>query len=155
MLIAHLPAGYLTARAGGAKAGLLLWAALTGSVFPDFDMIWFLFVDQGTIHHHRYWVHAPGFWLILAALILPFLPKSARNAGLMFLAAALIHIVLDTHAGGIMWLWPLSDHLYTFVTVPATQANWVLSFIFHWTFLLELTVIAVAATMFFTRKATP
>lgn len=155
MLIAHLPAGYVTARAAGQRNGALLWAALIGSVFPDFDMIWFLFVDQGDIHHHKYWVHAPGFWLILAAVTLPFLPKTARNAGLMFLAAVLIHIALDTHAGGIMWLWPLSDHLYTFVIVPATQANWVLSFILHWTFLLELAVIAVAAVLFFTRKAVP
>ncbi len=155
MLIAHLPAGYITARAGGVSKGPLLWAALIGSVFPDFDMIWFLFVDQGAIHHHKYWVHVPGFWLIAAALVLPWLRPPARNAGLMFLAAVLIHIALDTHAGGIMWLWPLSDHLYTFVTVPATQSNWVLSFIFHWTFLLELAVIAVATVMFFTRKATP
>jgi inner membrane protein len=154
MLIAHLPAGYITARAGRVGKGPLLSAALIGSVFPDFDMIWFLFVDYGSVHHHKYWVHAPGFWLILAAVTLPFLPKAGRNAGLMFLAAVLVHIALDTHAGGIMWLWPLSDHLYTAVIVPATQANWVLSFIWHWTFLLELAVIAVAALLFFTRKAT-
>lgn len=155
MLIAHLPAGYLTARAGGASRGPLLWAALIGSVFPDFDMIWFLFVDQGSIHHHKYWVHAPGFWLILAAVILPFLSRPARRAGFMFLAAVMVHIALDTNAGGIMWLWPFSDHLYTFVTVPATQSNWVLSFMLHWTFLLELAVITLAAILLFTRKATP
>jgi inner membrane protein len=155
MLIAHLPAGYITARAGGVQTGPLLWAALIGSVFPDFDMIWFLFVDEGAIHHHKYWVHVPGFWLIAAAITLPFLPKAARNAGLMFLAAVLIHIVLDTHAGGIMWFWPLSDHLYTFVTVPATQANWVLSFMLHWTFMLEVAVITASLWLFLTRKAAP
>ncbi len=155
MLIAHLPAGYVTARASGVTKGPLLWAALIGSVFPDFDMIWFLFVDHGAIHHHKYWVHAPGFWLILAALILPWLGKPARNAGLIFLAAVLVHIVLDTHAGGIMWFWPLSDHLYTLIIVPATQANWVLSFILHWTFIIELAVIAIAAVLFFNRKTAP
>jgi inner membrane protein len=154
MLIAHLPAGYITARAAGQRDGPLLWAALIGSVFPDFDMIWFLFIDQGAIHHHKYWVHAPGFWLILGAILVPFLAKPARNVGLMFLAAIFIHIVLDTLAGGIMWLWPLSDHLYTFATVPATQANWVLSFMVHWTFLLEIGVIGVAAVLFLNRKAT-
>jgi inner membrane protein len=155
MLIAHLPAGYITARVAGQQRGPLLWAALIGSVFPDFDMIWFLFVDHGAVHHHKYWVHAPGFWVIFAAIILPFLAKPARNVAMMFVAAVLIHIALDTHAGGVMWLWPLSDHLYTVVTVPATQANWVLSFILHWTFLAELAVFAIAAVLFFTRKAAP
>ena len=67
MLIAHLPSGYLLGRGAGAK-GRLMAAALAGSVFPDLDMIWFHLVDHGAIHHHRYWMQAPGFWLIIAAL---------------------------------------------------------------------------------------
>jgi inner membrane protein len=155
MLIAHLPAGYLTARAGGVCNGPLLWAALLGSVFPDFDMIWFLFIDQGAIHHHKYWVHAPGFWLILGGLTLPFLRGTPRGAALIFLAAVLVHLLLDSIGGGIMWLWPLSDDLYSLVTVQPTHSHWVLSFMAHWTFWLELAVITVAASLYFTRKATP
>jgi inner membrane protein len=152
MLIAHLPAGYLTARAGGVDRGALLWATLLGSVFPDFDMIWFLFVDNGAIHHHRYWVHAPGFWLAVAAVTLPFLHGLWRRAALFFLAAIFVHLILDTLAGGIMWLWPLSDHLYALVTVPASHGHWVLSFMAHWTFWLELAVIALAGGLALTRR---
>jgi inner membrane protein len=154
MLIAHLPAGYLTARAAGQRQGPLLWAALLGSVFPDFDMIWFLFIDQGAIHHHKYWVHAPGFWLILGGLTLPFLRGTPRRAALMFLAAVMVHLILDSIGGGIMWLWPLSDHLYSLVTVQPTHGHWVLSFMAHWTFWLELGVIAMAGWLLLARRAT-
>jgi inner membrane protein len=153
MLIAHLPAGYLTARAAGQRQGALLWAALLGAVFPDFDMIWFLFIDQGAIHHHKYWVHAPGFWLILGGLTLPFLRGTPRRAALMFLAAVMGHLVLDSIRGGIMWLWPLSDDLYRLVTVQPTHSHWVLSFMAHWTFWLELAVIAVAGRLFIARRS--
>ncbi len=154
MLIGHLPVGYITARAAGQKSGLLMVAALIGSVFPDFDMIWFLFVDDRTVHHHRYWVHAPGFWIIVAALTLPFLRGRARVAGVIFVVSVLIHIMLDTIGGGIMWLWPLSDDLHQFVTVPATQANWVLSFMAHWTFTLELAVVILAGWLLAGQKRT-
>lgn len=153
MLIAHLPSGYIVARTSGAK-GLPFWAALAGSVFPDLDMIWFFFVDNGAIHHHRYWVHAPGFWAIIALATLPFLRGTMRQAAALFLVAIGVHMVLDSIGGGIMWLWPLSDHLYSLIEVPATQSNWVLSFIFHWSFAAELVVIGVALWLFLTRKAT-
>ena len=152
MLVAHLPSGYIVARAAGVRSGLPFWAALVGSVFPDFDMIWFLFVDQGAIHHHLYWVHAPGFWVIVAALTLPFLRGTIRQAALLFLAGIFVHLVLDSIGGGIMWLWPLSDRLYSLIEVPATQANWVLSFVLHWSFLAELAVIGLALWLYLTRK---
>jgi inner membrane protein len=153
MLIAHLPAGYITARAAGAQSGPVFWAALLGSVFPDFDMIWFLFTDQGSIHHYKYWVHAPGFWAFVAAVTLPFLKGIQRAAAIWFLIAILVHLVLDSIGGGIMWLWPLSDHLFTLIEVPATQSHWVLSFILHWTFVAEVAVIGFAVWLYLQRKS--
>lgn len=149
MIIAHLPAGYILARTTQNPRGPLLWAALIGSVFPDIDMLWFHLVDNGAIHHHRYWMHAPGFWLAIAAVAIIALRGPYRALAAMFTASVLLHLVLDTLAGGIMWLWPFSTRLFTLVTVPATQSHWVLSFVFHWTFLAELLLIAIALGLLF------
>jgi hypothetical protein len=120
---------------------LMLPAALIGAVLPDFDMLWFHFVDHGSIHHHRYWVHVPAFWAVVAALALPVLAFFARRClapAVMFFAALLLHMLLDSIGGGILWGAPFSDRLYTLVEVPASQPHWVLSFLLHWTFMLEL-----------------
>lgn len=153
MLIAHLPSGYLLARATAAK-GRLMGAALVGSVVPDLDMLWFHLVDHGPLHHHRYWVHAPGFWLILAVLALPLIrwraPALFAPASI-FLTAILLHLSLDSLGGGIMWGWPFSTRLHQLVTVPATHSHWVLSFLLHWTFLAELGITALAAFLWLKR----
>ena len=147
MIAAHLPAGYLQYRAMGRRGKAALSAALAGSMAPDLDMIWFHLVDHGTIHHHRYWPHIPAVWLgllALAALIWRVHPAPWVRWFMVFASACLVHMVLDTLAGGIMWLWPLDQHLYVWVTVPATRSHWVLSFLLHWTFLVELAIFAVA-----------
>ncbi|GHC45751.1 metal-dependent hydrolase [Neogemmobacter tilapiae] len=147
MILAHLPAGYLTGRAMGARRGLVLWAALLGGVFPDFDMFWFHLVDQGSVHHHRYPVHIPGFWALVALIALPLirLMRPALFApACAFLAAIAVHLVLDSVGGGILWLWPFNDQLYSLIKVPATQSHWVLSFIFHWSFLAEIAIVGSA-----------
>ena len=153
MLIAHLPSGYLLARATRAK-GQAFAAALLGSVAPDIDMIWFHLIDHGAIHHHKYWVHAPGFWAMIALVALPLirtLKPDLMGPALIFLAAITIHLILDSLGGGIMWLWPHSTHLYELVTVPATQSHWIWSFVLHWTFLAELVITATAAFLFLRR----
>jgi len=140
MLTAHLPSGYVLGRLAPAGRGLMV-AALIGAVLPDFDMLWFHFVDQGQIHHHRYWVHVPVFWAAITAVTLPVLGLWARRwlpMAVMFFAALLLHLLLDSISGGILWGAPFSDHLFALVEVPATQPHWVLSFLLHWTFLLEL-----------------
>jgi hypothetical protein len=116
-------------------------AALLGAVFPDFDMLFFHFVDGGRIHHHRYWVHIPVFWLVVAAVTLPVLARFGHAAtGLVFFAAVLLHLLLDSIGGGIMWLYPFNDTLYELVTVPATRSHWIWSFMLHWTFALEVMI---------------
>ncbi|MCB4457260.1 metal-dependent hydrolase [Leisingera sp. McT4-56] len=147
MLTAHLPSGYVLARLAPEGHRFLMPAALLGAVLPDFDMLWFHFIDDGSIHHHLYWVHVPAFWAAVAALTLPvlaFLARALLAPALMFFAALFLHMVLDTIGGGILWAAPFDSGLYTLVEVPAAQAHWVLSFLLHWTFLLELGVWALA-----------
>ena len=151
MILAHLPSGYLVGRALGVRRGPVMAAALIGSVFPDADMIWFYLVDEGRIHHHRYWVHAPGFWLGIAVLVLPVIGwrwTQARPAALAFFAAIAVHLVLDSVGGGIMWTWPLSTRLYSLIEVPANHGHWVISFLLHWSMLAELAILAAAGWIF-------
>lgn len=151
MLTAHLPSGYILARGVRRRLPWLMPAALIGAVLPDLDMLWFQFVDHGQWHHHRYWPHIPLIWLGIAAVSLPFLTYG-RATALVFFAAIFLHLMLDTISGGILWAWPFSDRLFSLVTIAPNRANWVLSFVLHWTFALELGLWAVALWLWSGRK---
>ena len=152
MFVAHLPSGYLLGRGllgrGAGARGPAMAAVLLGSVAPDFDMLWFHLVDHGRVHHHDYYSHIPGFWLLVALSVLAVL-RGLRPAWVtiaaMFFAGIVLHLVLDTLVGGIMWLWPFSDHLYSLAVVPARHDHWVISFILHWSFLAEIVLTLLAA----------
>lgn len=149
MLTAHLPAGYILSRAVKRSGGGVTAAILLGSVLPDLDLIWFYLIDDRAIHHHRYWVHAPGFWAIATVPLLAVASRLDLMAlALGLLAAIFLHILLDSVAGGVMWHWPISDTLFQMIDVPATRSHFILSFIFHWTFLLELAIWATALILF-------
>jgi len=146
MFIGHLPAGYLLAKLlepqgqMRIKRSKLWWAAaLGGSVFPDLDVLYFYLVDNARTLHHHYFTHLPAFWLCVS--LLGVWSSTTR----IFLVAVVSHLVLDTIAGGVLWLWPLSYSNVVFVDVPATHSWWVWNFIFHWTFLLELALWVAAA----------
>ena len=146
MITAHLPAGYITGRAF-ARSGPILWAALLGGIFPDLDLIWFYFIDNRALHHHHYWVHVPAFWATLAGVSLPIIACRVRRflpAVLGFFAAIALHLVLDTLAGDIKWLWPWSDDMVSLISVPASHPHWILNFILHPVFVAELAIWAVA-----------
>lgn len=146
MLTAHLPSGYILGHARPA-AGLMP-VALIGGVAPDVDMLFFYFVDHGAIHHHSYWVHIPFFWLCVATVALPLLAsRGYLRAGLVFFVAILMHLILDTIGGGIAWAAPFDMRLIEWVTVPATQSHWILSFLLHWTFALEMVIWAIAGAL--------
>jgi len=159
MLIAHLPAGYLLARrlaprlaAGPADVRRLMAVGLVASVFPDIDLVYFYLIDGRQTLHHDYWTHIPAFWpaATLAAAALLWLARMGIpwREFLVFLAGILLHLVLDTPAGGILWGWPVSLHRFMLVEVPARFDWWVWSFVLHWTFLAELGIVAWAAREF-------
>ncbi|HEX8213828.1 MAG TPA: metal-dependent hydrolase [Longimicrobium sp.] len=56
----------------------------------------------------------------------------------------LLHLVLDTVAGGIRWLSPFSDVELALTTVRARYDPWVLNFVLHRTFALELALVVAA-----------
>ena len=153
MSSAQLPSGYVLSRAlsGGQAVAI---AAIAGALVPDLDLIWFYTVDARAIHHHRYWVHAPTFALVVSALALG-LGKALRPGLtpiiLAFAIGWLLHIALDSIAGGIMWLWPVSDTLFALIEVPATYSHFLISFLLHPSFLLELAVWVVALWLWFRR----
>lgn len=150
MITAHLPAGYLTGRAM-APSGLVLWAAVLGGILPDLDLIWFYLIDNRAFHHHRYWVHIPGFWAMVATLCLPLARYVAPRwfwPTLAFFAAIFIHLCLDSISGGIAWLWPVSGTLFYLIEVPARQNHWVLNFILHPVFLLEILIWLIALWLY-------
>ncbi|TIL70163.1 MAG: metal-dependent hydrolase, partial [Mesorhizobium sp.] len=68
-----------------------------------------------------------------------------------FFAAAMIHMILDSVASPIMWLMPFDRRALELVTVPAMYRNWVMSFMLHWTFALELLICAWALVLGFRR----
>lgn len=150
MLTAHLPSGYVLARHWPGPVRFLLPAALIGAVLPDLDMIWFHLVDDKAIHHHRYWVHIPAFWALVAAVVLPLLLWRARawvGTACVVFVALFVHLLLDSIGGGILWGWPFDEYLYSLLVVPATQDHWVLSFLLHWSVLFELAIWLWAAAL--------
>lgn len=154
MITAHLPSGYVLYRATKSPERLVFWACILGAIAPDFDLIWFYLIDDRAFHHHRYWVHAPGFWLMVLAVLTPVawrLPAAYKRAVFWFMAAWFMHMCLDTIVGDIMWLWPFSEQMFRLATVPATQSHFVLSFMVHWSFALEIAVWALAAWLYVTR----
>ena len=55
-----------------------------------------------------------------------------RPIAIAFFAAILMHLLLDSIGGGIMWLALFNTELVELVTVRPTQSHWILSFLLHW-----------------------
>lgn len=151
MITAHLPSGIVLGKLLP-KHPWVFSAAILGAVLPDFDLIWFYFVDDRAFHHHKYWVHAPAFWAVIALITLPAVNMFARRVFSVLIAFFLglfVHICLDSIAGDIMWAWPFSDKLYHLVSVSARYDNWILNFVLHPVFLLEISIWCWAFALIF------
>ena len=151
MLIAHLPSGFVLSsyllaplRRVPVRPIWLLLAGCLGGIFPDFDMLYFYFVDNGMVHHHRYATHWPLLWLGLLSGALVGLALCRRMPApwmlLMFSLGGLLHVLLDSLAGDIWWFAPFVDQRYSLVTVTPRYKPWWLNFILHWVFLVELLI---------------
>jgi len=154
MFIAHLPAGYLLTRGIQHRMHEVkyLWIGLAASVLPDVDLLYFYLIDHRQTMHHEYWTHLPIFWLVLWAVLaignLSFKNHAVTTISLIFFSNIFLHLILDTFVGGIAWLYPLSSQSFSLVIVPATHMFWVLSFVTHWSFLVELAIVAAAIVMY-------
>lgn len=157
MLIAHLPSGYLLgafAQRRG-RSNVLMAAALLGSVAPDFDLLYFHLVDGRQTNHRDFFTHWPLVWLAcgLAFAIgaLAFRRKSLPLV-LVFCAGVMLHMAMDTVAAPIHWLAPFSQVATELVKIPKIHPNWIVSFVFHWTFLNEIAICLTALALFVWRN---
>ncbi len=154
MFIAHIPVGLGLARIIS-RQPLSLSIALGagfGAIFPDLDLIRFYLLDNHQRHHHDYWTHIPAIWVAIIlgwSVICKFLKRPFGKLPLVFFTAVFSHLVLDTMAGAIEWLWPFSDKGFHLVTVPAAHAKWYISFLRHWTFLVEVFISLAALCVAF------
>lgn len=164
MITAHAPAGYIGAqllrRLKPAQLSARAWSlygAISG-ILPDVDMLWFYLVDHRRIHHHRYPTHWPSLWLLALVIAFLFWRRTHRPAAaiaLLFAVNGMVHLCLDSIVGDILWLMPWRDTPYSLFTVTARYQPWWLNFIFHWVFLLELAIWAVAAGIFLHNQRQP
>ena len=154
MFISHIPVGLGLARIITRRplnASIALVAGL-GAIFPDLDLIRFYFFDNHQRHHHDYWTHIPGIWLMIVlgwGLMCRFLERPFGMLTGIFFAAVFSHLILDTMAGSIEWLWPFFDEGFHLVTVPATHVKWYMSFLTHWTFGVEVFISLIALCVAF------
>lgn len=166
MFIAHLPAGYLATtfllRRARPDPRLrlrrrLLALGMAAAVAPDLDLLWFYLVDDRRQVHHAYLPHLPlacAAALTVAALVL-WMRRAGRTAWIAWAAVSanvLLHLVLDTTAGGIRWLWPFSDAEFVLSHVEARYQPWYLNFVLHWTFALELLILVAALVVAYRRR---
>lgn len=169
MFVAHLAGGFLatrfylankaTSEADGKLQSFLLFG-LVCSVLPDFDLFYFYLIDNRQHPHHSYWTHMPVFWLLVPGLLYSVANALLRkNIGLwcvLLFINTQLHMVLDSVAGGIYWLYPFGAEKYRIFEVTARFDWWVFNYIFHWTFLLELLIIVAAGYVYWSdRKLLP
>jgi inner membrane protein len=159
MLIAHAPAGYLLTlgvqKIAGVRSRAIMAAGLTASVLPDLDLAWFYLVDDRRIAHHGYVTHTPVFWCVMVAsfcvLTRMLRIPQAGLISLVLLGNLLLHLVLDSVAAEVRWLWPLSASEINLFHVAPRYDWWVWSFVLHWTFLVEI-AITIAAIVVLGRR---
>jgi len=151
MFIAHLPTGYLLAKLLRKKTQqhlswkTLLICGLMGSIFPDIDLIYFYLIDARQNNHHSYISHIPFYYLTLYLFVSVLFLITGNKRNLMissvFMLGVLLHLILDTVAGGIIWYYPIYEQYVTLSVVKEKYNWWVLNFILHWSFVLELVII--------------
>lgn len=159
MFLAHTPVGYLSSKLLAKVVGadqrttqLMLFWGMLASIIPDFDLFYFYLIDGRAHVHHSYWTHIPLFWCVvfipLVAIAYVFSQKRLMLVFSVSFLNVMLHLVLDTMAGGILWLYPLVTKYYLLVVVPSVYDWWVMNFIFHWTFAVELLLLVYSLYVF-------
>ena len=166
MLFAHAPAGYLLTRVLSRTVfkdvvkplrtdrlyQLIMFAGVLGSIFPDFDFIYHIFIDSDRTPHHAYFTHFPVFWLSLWVVLFAVgrwrMDRHFVAVVTVFCAGAMLHLTLDTLTGVIYWFAPLSHVGINVFKVADVHVWWVINYTDHWTFLVEIVIAAIAMAVF-------
>ncbi|MET0081326.1 MAG: metal-dependent hydrolase [Candidatus Thiodiazotropha lotti] len=154
MFIAHLPAGYLVTkfvcrnlRMSAEVKNKVMASGLLGAIAPDLDLFYWSLVDRYRDHHHSYWSHYPVAWLLLlltSHILFRVHGKGYRSYGLLlFSLNGFFHLILDSMAGEIRWLMPFENSGYSLAMILPDYSPWFLNFILHWTFLVEISIVAL------------
>lgn len=167
MFVGHIPAGYVTTKilldsriAGDIQSDRrkrILYLGILAAILPDLDIAYFYLIDNRQHLHHGYWTHIPFCWAGIFALwfMLSRIFHAVRFGicGAVVSINLFLHLFLDTIVGKIRWLYPFSDRDFFFFHVPAVHKWWVANFVFHWTFLFEIFLVAVAVCFFMKSRA--
>ena len=120
-------------------------------MWPDLGLIYFYLFDRSVIHR-QFFPHLP---IVMALAFLVTLPlyrmsffKKMRIYYVLFFINWLIHLALDTFTERIFWLYPLSNHAFQLIEVPAAFSHWIISFVLHWSFVVELSISTFALILF-------
>jgi inner membrane protein len=155
MLIAHVPMGYLQGKWFSRYAKLplkqVMLLSLLGNIAPDFDMFYFYVFDGRKTHHHDYVTHWPLFWIAVSSFLIAatyVLKRKNITLSLAFSIGTMSHMVMDSVAAPIHWLAPFSQANFELVHVPAISSNWIISFVSHWTFGIEIMICIYAFVLF-------
>lgn len=161
MFVAHSFAGYLWSRkaimslklkVSAQQLKYYLWFGIFCSILPDLDLMYFYTFDQRQNPHHEYWTHMPFFWILVASILYAVARWIFRKriGVYCFLLAAntVLHLILDTLAGGIYWLYPFNDAYIVLISILPKYDWWVWNFVLHWVFFSELIIILAAVYVF-------
>ncbi len=155
MIFAHLPAGFITTKilehrlhiTGKKEQKYFYIIGLIFSVIPDFDVFYF-YAFNSSMHHHKFSPHLPFFWLLffsIGAIFIYFIKKLIWvKFYIVALANIIVHLLLDSITAPLWWFYPLSNMPIMLIEVPAQYNHWFISMAFHWSFLLEVAIIATA-----------
>lgn len=158
MIIGHIPSGYILSRWLADKPigrdinpRLLDITCIAGAIAPDVDWFYYFLVDNQEHLHHTYWTHYPIVWtgllLLFSVYYRYFLKNPSVLLGAVFSAACLLHVVLDSIVGNILWFAPFSNESYAMFHVAEVYRPWWLSYVLHWTFSVELLLVFWAAVL--------
>jgi hypothetical protein len=157
MIIAHLPAGYILSKLTYKRfkshinnyRAFMVWG-LFGAIAPDMDLLYYHLIDHRRTLHHKYFSHYPICWLIFIIIAIGlFTLKATRKTfgyySLIFATSGFLHLILDTVVGNIWWFAPFIDRPFSLVTMPQRFHPWWLNMMLHWSFAIELIIVAFGA----------
>ena len=148
-----MPAGYIVSKIQDKKAKpSYVVCSIIFSIWSDLDLFYYYFFDKTGAFHHTYFTHLPiialsGFFIMFPLIHLQRLKRFSSYYWIFYINWGL-HMICDTLTGGILWLYPFSNRLFTIISIPPISRSWIVSFVFHWSFIIELMIVVWAAVIF-------